>query len=190
MSEKLFADDTYYSFRTILETFLNFDYEFTRKNPEYPFNRKPEQIRFFWGQIIIPKYGIREVVQNKVSDIPSSSNPINRINMLYQIPFKEYDRDNGVGVINRNISLSFRYDKTYKYGDITKSIEEVCFWILEHAVKTNDYYIITDDDVFTFLSYFVIENQYGLGATVITSNPGEEFKIIQNVEEEENGEER
>lgn len=88
------------------------------------------------------------MVQNKISDIKEK--PITEIKMMYQIPFTVDGRD-GSGVINQNISLSFRYDKTYKYGDITKSIYECCFWILEHAIKTNDFYIISEGMVQDFL---------------------------------------
>ena len=107
------------------------------------------------GQILIPKYGIRKTVQNKISDIKET--PITELNMMYQIPFLV---DGDVGIINKNISLSFRYDKQYKYGDITKSIYECCFWILEHSKITNDFYIITGDMVQMFFTDCIIDNQW------------------------------
>ena len=96
------------------------------------------------------------MVQNKVSDIKEK--PISEIKMMYQIPF---ECEGKAGLINKNISLSFRYDKEYKYGEITKSIYECCFWILEHAVRTNDFYIIKEDMVQEFFSRCVIDNQWG-----------------------------
>src|SRR5574344_1530196 len=129
----------YYGFQDILK-FLSFEYEFDKPNRYYPFNRGRENVMFSWGQVLIPKDGIMEMVQNKISGIKEY--PLTAIKMMYQVPFIE---NNKCGVINQNISLGFRYDKTYKYGDINKSIYEVCFWILEHAIRTNDFYIITDD---------------------------------------------
>lgn len=153
----------YYGFQEILK-FLSFEYEFDKPNRYYPFNRGKENVVFSWGQIIIPKDGILKMVQNKISDI--KERPLSEIKMMYQIPFIEYKK---CGVINQNISLGFRYDKTYKYGDINKSIYEVCFWILEHAIRTNDFYIITDDMIQEFMSYYVIDNQWGLGSKTVCS---------------------
>lgn len=108
------------------------------------------------------------MVKNKISDINESR--ISEINMIYNIPF--YENKNGginCGVISKNISLTFKYDKQYKYGNINKSIYEVCFWILEHAKRTNDFYIITDDMIQEFMSYYVFNNQYGLGSLEVCS---------------------
>lgn len=167
----------YYSFQDILK-FLNFDYEFDRKNKEYPFYKGKENVEFSWGQVLIPKYGIKQMVQNKVSDI--KENPLKEITMMYQVPFVVEGK---TGIINKNISLSFRYDKEYKYGKVTKSIYECCFWILEHAIKTNDFYIITEDLVQNFFSYCVINNQWGLGSLKICTPPQEKFEHIADLEE-------
>ena len=160
----------WYSFKDILK-FLSFDYKFEH-DKRYPFNWGRDKVNFSWGQVLIPKFGIREMVQNKISDIKEK--PITEIKMMYQIPFTVDGRE-GSGVINQNISLSFRYDKTYKYGDITKSIYECCFWILEHATKTNDFYIISEGMVQDFFSYCVIKNQWGLGSLKVCSAPSEKF---------------
>lgn len=160
-------EEKYYGFQDILKV-IGFDYEFDKKNREYPFNRGKDNIYFSWGQIIIPKYGIWKMVNNKVSDINEA--PISEINMIYNIPFYE-NKNDGIrcGVISKDISLTFRYDKEYKYGEIKKSIYEVCFWILEHAKRTNDFYIITDDMIQEFMSYYVFNNQYGLGSLEVCS---------------------
>lgn len=155
-------EEKYYNFQSILK-FLGFDCEFIRSE-EYPFTKGKENVYFSWGHIIIPKYGIWEMVKNKISDIKEE--PISEINMIYNIPFYE---DAKCGVISKNISLTFRYDKEYKYGDINKSIYEVCFWILEHSIRTNDFYIITDEMIQEFMSYFVINNQWGLGSLKVCS---------------------
>ena len=145
-------------------------YEFEKENPQYPFNRGRDNVVFSWGQVLIPKYGIMEMVQNKISEI--GDRPITEIKMMYQIPFFTNE---GVGLINQDISLGFRYDKQFKYGNITKSIYECCFWILEHATRTNDFYVIKDDLVQEFFSYYVIDNQYGLGPMVICSSCNEKY---------------
>ena len=162
-------EQKYYNFKDILK-FLSFDWEFEKTDRRYPFNRGRDVVTFSWGQILIPKYGIRQMVQNKVSDIKEK--PISEIKMMYQIPF---ECEGKAGLINKNISLSFRYDKEYKYGEVTKSIYECCFWILEHAVRTNDFYIIKEDMVQEFFSRCVIDNQWGLGSLDICSTPCEKF---------------
>lgn len=169
------SKEKYYSFQKILK-FLSFDYEFEKQNRKYPFNRGKEEVIFSWGQILIPKYGIREMVQNKVSDIKET--PITELKMMYQIPFLV---DGKVGVINKNISLSFRYDKQYKYGDITKSIYECCFWILENSTQTNDFYIITDDLVQMFFTHCIIDNQWGLGSLEVCSPPQEKIEQVMSI---------
>jgi hypothetical protein len=163
----------FYDLQEIFD-FLGFDYKFDTKQG-YPFNRKPEDVEFSWGQIVIPKQGIRDIVVNKISDIKEM--PINEIKMLYQVPFTVKDKDGGVGfgVINQDISLTFRYDKEYKYGDINKSIYEVCFYILENAERTNDFYILKDDHIFTFFSYYIIDNQWGIGKECVGSGCHEKY---------------
>lgn len=165
----------WYSFKDILK-FLSFDYNFEHCK-EYPFNRGRDNVIFSWGQIIIPKYGIEEIVQNKISDI--SDKPITEIKMLYQIPFTVIDKHDPekpkFGLINKNIGLGFRYDKEYTRGKVTKSIYECCFWILQNATRTNDFYIIQDGLVQDFFSYCVINNQWGLGSLKISSSPCEKF---------------
>lgn len=160
----------YYNFQDIMK-FLSFDYNFDKSNNKgYPFNRSKENVEFGWGQILITKYGIREMVYNKICDIEDK--PLDKIKMIYQIPFVEEGR---TGIYNKNISLSFRYDKEYKYGRITKSIYECCLWILEHSVKTNDFYIIEGAHVLDFFSYCIKCNQWGLGTMKVCSSPQEKF---------------
>lgn len=161
-----------YSFKEILE-FLGYDYEF-EKHKVYPFNRGRKNVTFSWGQILIPRTGIREVVQNKISDIKEL--PLKEINMVCQIPFKVENKvGTDFGMINHNISLTFRYDKEWKYGDVNKSIYETCFCILEQAAKLNDFFIIGSDYFHEFFSYYIIDNQYGLGAMTICSSPSEKY---------------
>lgn len=165
----------YKSFQDILN-FLSFGYKFDTKSYGYPFNRDPKNVIFSWGQIVIPKYGIREMVHNKISN--NDEMPIKEIKMLYEIPFVVKDKDgdvHGIGTVNENISLGFRYDKQYKYGDITKSIYEVCLCILEHATETNDFFIIRDDYIQEFFSYYIIPNQWGLGTTLPISGCYEKY---------------
>lgn len=57
----------YYNFNEILK-FIGIDYEFDKKSRKYPFTRGVDNVSFSWGQIIIPKQGIRETVQSKLSD--------------------------------------------------------------------------------------------------------------------------
>lgn len=159
----------FYNFQDILK-FLHFDWEFGKEKPTYPFHLGADKVEFCWGQVLIPKYGIREMVQNKVSDI--NEKPLQGLKMMYQVPFIVNGR---TGIINQNLSLSFRPDKAWKYGDVTKSIYECCFWILEHAEETLDFFIIKDE-VQEFFSYCVIDNQWGLGCLDVCSTPSEQYK--------------
>ena len=77
--------------------------------------------------------------------------------MLINIPFKCND---SLGVVTVNVSLSFKYGKEYKYGDIHKSLPEVCYAIEKYGKKTNDFYIIDADHFHDFMSYYVINNQW------------------------------
>lgn len=167
----------YYNLQGILD-WLGFPHKFEDKKP-YPFNRSRDEVTFSWGQILIPKTGIHEIVQNKISDIKDM--PIKEIKMMYQIPFKvDNKRGTDIGVINQNISLTFRYDKTYKYGEVNKSIYEVCFFILENSTHTNDFYIITDDTLFTFFSYYIIDNQWGVGSLTVSFPCAERYFVPLN----------
>ena len=163
-------------FQEVLD-FLSFDYKFGSKNYDYPFNKNREDVTFAWGQLCIPKFGIREVVTNKISDI--NELPIEELKMLYQIPFvwqKQNDEPH-FGIVNENISLTFRYDKTYKYGDVTKSIYECCFFIVDRATETNDFYILEDEALMQFFREYIIPNQWGLGATHTTSGLREKYHV-------------
>ena len=55
----------------------------------------------------------------------------------------------------------------------TTLVPFVCFWILDKAVETNDFYIIANDMIQEFMSYCVCCNQWGLGSLVIGSSPTE-----------------
>lgn len=171
-------EEKYYDMRDIMR-FLSIDWEFERKaNKKFPFNNKLEDIKFMWGYVVIPRYGIEKIVQNKISD-EEYRDILDKITMLVNIPFVCKER---IGVITVNVSLSFRYDKTYKYGDINKSIAEVCYAIEKYGQKTNDFYIITGDTYFQeFMSYFVINNQWGIGATKVISSP--EIRLDSNFRE-------
>lgn len=161
-------------FQEVLD-FLSFDYKFDSKKSDYPFNKNREDVTFAWGQLCIPKLGIRETVQNKISDIESI--PIDGLQMLYQIPFVWEPQNDVVcfGIVNENISLTFRYDKEYKYGSITKSIFECCFFIIDRATETNDFYILEDEALMQFFREYIIPNQWGLGSTHTTSGLREKY---------------
>lgn len=161
----------YYDFQDILKI-IGIDRKFEKETKVFPFSRGKENVTFSWGQILIPEYGIREIVQNKISDIDEK--PIDKIGMIYIIPY--LTDQNSFGIINQDISLSFMYDKEFKYGKIKKSIYEVCFYILEHSKLTNNFYIIHSVYVQDFLSRFVFNNQWGLGGTLISSQPTEKME--------------
>ena len=45
---------------------------------------------------------------------------------------------------------------------------------------TNDFYILTDDSIFSFMSYYVIDNQWGIGRTTISHTPKEKYQFKSN----------
>ena len=175
-------EQKYYNTVEILK-FLGIDYEFEKeKFKEYPFEDEPSQIIFNYGYITIPRYGIEKIIQNKISD-KNYSGILDEVKMLVHIPFYN-KRTKNTGTIIVNLTLGFRYDKQYKYGDITKSLPEVCYAIEKYAKKTNDFYIINEDWMHEFMSYFVIPNQWGIGAMEIVSSPqveiSDKFEEVRN----------
>lgn len=174
----------YYTTTKILK-FLGIDYNFEKKSyKEYPFEDKPSNIIFNWGYITIPRQGIEKIIQNKISD-KDYQGILDEIKMLVHIPFYN-KRTKNTGTIIVNLTVGFRYDKAYKYGDVTKSLPEVCYAIEKWGKKTNDFYIINSDYMHEFMSYFVIPTQWGIGAMQIISSPqvhiNDDFKEIRDDE--------
>ena len=165
--------------------FIKYDFE-NKGNKEYPFDDKPSNIIFSWGYITVERKGIEEEIQNKISSKGEYISKLKEIKMLYHIPFYNKRTEN-TGVIIQNISLTFRYDKEYKYGDINKSLPEVCYAIEKMGTKTNDFYVIGEDNVHFFISNYIMNNQWGLGTTLVESSPkvqfNDNFKEIREDEE-------
>ena len=121
------------------------------------------------GEIIIPKKGIRETVTNVLSISKKTEILLDELKFLWIIPYK-LDKVSPItngkistyGNIYQNISLTFRYDKIWKWGEITNTIEECCFFILEYAKDVGDFYVITGkNNVQDFINEVIIPNQYG-----------------------------
>jgi len=157
---------------------LKYDFE-TESVKEYPFNHNLEDIRFFNPYITIPRKGIEEVVLNKIADKKDEEyqDEIEEIVMLVNIPFIS-KKDDKAGNIVVNVSVGFEYGKEYKYGEITKNKAQVCYAIMYYAKKTNDFYIIDDMYFSDFMSYYVMNNQWGIGTKI--SIHGMEEKIDKN----------
>lgn len=161
----------YYNFENTVK-WLNFAYFL---KDEFPFNEKDlENIKAGWGMLIIPKKGIEETIQAKLSG--KEQMPLKEIVMLFQLPFTYKSR---LGMISKNISLTFRYDKEYKYGEINKNIAECCYFIEKYSKNMNDFYILESESLFTFMSYYVINNQWGLGAEFISTFVIENLSCLQ-----------
>lgn len=43
-------------------------------------------------------------------------------------------------------------------------------------MMTNDFYILSDEHIFPFMSYYVIDNQLGIGRTTVSHTPKEKYK--------------
>lgn len=182
----------FFSMEQILD-FLGIKYDFENKeNKKYPFDDKPSNIIFSWGYITVERKGIEEEIQNKISSKGEYISKLKEIKMLYHIPFYN-QRTKNTGTIIQNISLTFRYDKTYRYGDINKSLPEVCYAIERMGTKTNDFYVIGEDNIHFFISNYIMNNQWGLGTTLVESSPkvqlNDDFKEIREDEEMFSGEE-
>ena len=63
---------------------------------------------------------------------------------------------------------------------IYKSIAECCYYIEKHAKKLNDFYILYPDYLFSFMSYFVINNQWGLGTEYVETSPMKNLKCLED----------
>lgn len=176
----------FFNMEQILE-FLGIKYDFENEdNKKYPFNDKPSDVVFNYGYITVERKGVEEEIQNKISSKEEYISKLKEIKMLYHIPFYN-KRTKNTGTIIQNISLTFRYDKTYKYGDINKSLPEVCYAIERMGTKTNDFYVIGEDNIHFFISNYIMNNQWGIGTELVESSPKVElnydFKEIREDEE-------
>ena len=178
--------EEYKYFNTVeILDFLGIKYDFeNNEGKQYPFKDKPSDIIFNYGYITIPREGIEKIIQNKISD-KDYHGILKEIKMLVHIPFY-CKRTKNTGTIIVNVTVGFAYDKQYKYGGITKSLPEVCYAIEKYGRKTNDFYIINDDNINYFMSNYVMENQWGIGAMEVVSSPKVEiddnFKEIRDDE--------
>ncbi len=166
-----FSEKKYYNFEEMIK-WMNFAYFLRDK---YPFNRKDlENIKVGWGMLVIPRKGIEDTIKAQLRG--DEVLPLKEIHMLFQLPFV-YNND--PGVINKNISLTFRYDKEYLHGDINKNIGECCYFIDKWATKHNDFYILDNEMLFEFMSYYVIDNQWALGKESVSNLPTENLGFLK-----------
>lgn len=177
-------DYKFYNTVEILD-FLGIKYDFeNNEGKQYPFKDKPSDIIFNYGYITIPRAGIEKIIQNKISD-KDYHNILDEIKMLVHIPFY-CKRTKNTGTIIVNVTVGFRYDKEYKYGDVNKSLPELCYAIEKYGRKTNDFYIINDDNINYFMSNYVMETQWGIGAMEVVTSPqvivDDNFKEVRDDE--------
>ncbi len=177
-------DYKFYNTVEILD-FLGIKYDFeNNEGKQYPFKDKPSDIIFNYGYITIPRAGIEKIIQNKISD-KDYHNILDEIKMLVHIPFY-CKRTKNTGTIIVNVTVGFRYDKEYKYGDVNKSLPELCYAIEKYGRKTNDFYIINDNNINYFMSNYVMGTQWGIGAMEVATSPqvivDDNFKEIRDDE--------
>lgn len=171
-------DYKFYNMVQILD-FLGIKYNFeNNEEKQYPFKDKPSDIIFNYGYITIPREGIEKIIQNKISD-KDYNGIIEEIKMLVHIPFY-CKRTKNTGTIIVNVTVGFRYDKEYKYGDVKKSLPELCYAIEKYGRKINDFYIIEDEFNY-FMSNFVMDTRWGIGAMQVVTSP--QIKIDDNFKE-------
>lgn len=166
---KFYSQNEILEFLGIIDDFKNAE----KYNKPYPYKDNLEDLVFNYFYITIPKQGIHQAVQDKISQKYNNEiavSALNEINMLVHIPFY-CERTKNTGCFIVNLTIRFRYDKTYKYGDITKSLPEVCYAIERHAKELNDFYILNEYYATEFMSNFVMHNQWAIGATEIISTP-------------------
>ena len=125
--------------------------------------------------LIIPSEGIEDTIEAKLGD--KEKMPLNEIVMLFQLPFIYKD---SLGIISKNISLTFRYDKEFLYGEINKNIAECCYFIDKYGKRMNDFYILDNEFLFDFMSYYVINNQWGLGSENISTFVVDNLSCLNN----------
>lgn len=175
----------YYSTTKILD-FLGIKYNFENNEGKmYPFKDKPSDMLFSYGYITIARDGVEKIIQNKISD-KDYNGILKEIKMLVHIPFY-CKRTKNTGTIIVDVSVGFRYDKEYKYGDVNKTLPEVCYAIEKYGKKTNNFYIINEDNINYFMSNYVMNNQWGLGAMEVITSPqvkiDDEFNEIYDEED-------
>ena len=90
-----------------------------------------------------------------------------KLELLIQFHYKYKDR---VGVFSVPTTIEWRYDKTYKYGDITKDKVQFMYEFLNKGKRMNGWLYIDSDESITFIREFVMKNQYGRGGPHMMSN--------------------
>ena len=129
-----------------------------------------EEVLVQWPSIIIPREGIEKMIQDKISDKPLDS--FKELKMLVEIPYMIKGSDR-FGIWHKNVSIEWRGDKCWKYGDITKSRPEFAYYIESHALKTNDYYILSGTNSLDFIRDYIMKNQWGLGSSQDVTQPAD-----------------
>ena len=166
-------EQRYYSTKEVLD-FLGIRREF-ENGKQFPFWIKDKDILLNMPTIIIPREGIEKTILSGLRDC-NIEGRLYEIKMIIEIPYFIKNRNEGdFGIIHKNVSLTFRGDKTWKYGDINRNIYEVCYTIQKYGTATNDFYIINNEFANDFMSYCVINNQWGLGSTTVSSTLTETY---------------
>lgn len=172
----------FYNTAQILD-FLGIKYKFNdEEDKNYPFAENLNDLAFNYGYITVERQSIENEIQNKISSNGEYRSDLEEIKMLYHVPFYNKRTEN-TGTIMVNLSLTFRYDKTYKYGDINKSLPEVCYAIQKYGIKTNDFFVIGVDNIHYFISNYIMNNQWAIGSTIVEASPkvklDDKFKEIK-----------
>lgn len=141
-------DYKFYNMVQILD-FLGIKYNFeNNEGKQYPFKDKPSDIIFNYGYITIPREGIEKIIQNKISD-KDYHGILKEIKMLVHIPFY-CKRTQNTGTIIVNVTVGFRYDKEYKYGDVKNHYQNYVMQVVTSPqIKIDDNFKeIRDDEMF------------------------------------------
>ena len=141
------SKNEYYNINDIFNI-LGITREFEHKCPEFPFNYGADKVKFGWGNIIIPKNGIRKTILNKLKD-ESSDLDLKEINMMYSIPFivSDYGHIKGsvlvlITVINGNMVILKSRSTKYVFIFMNMELRQMIFISYKMTMYRNSYHIM------------------------------------------------
>jgi len=130
-----------------------------------------KELTISWCQVTIPNQGINKLVQAKIDDEQYSG--LDELAMLVQVTVTWGHKKSALVTVP--VKMKWRGDKEYKYGDITKSKAQFAYYIQRNSRELLDYWFMYPEAAITFLTDYVMTNQYGIQLAVVQAPPTQNY---------------